>query len=160
MAPAVRKLDSAMKLWVDADACPRAIKEVIYRAADRMKIQTTLVANQFLRVPKSPYIKVIQVPSGFDIADAHIVAAISLNDLVITADIPLASEVVSLGAVALNPRGTLYTAENIQSHLARRDFMEELRSTGTLTGGPPTLAKIDVQSFANQLDRYLTKQTG
>ena len=125
-----------------------------------MKIQTTLVANQFLRVPKSPYIKVIQVPSGFDIADAHIVAAISLNDLVITADIPLASEVVSLGAVALNPRGTLYTAENIQSHLARRDFMEELRSTGTLTGGPPTLAKTDVQSFANQLDRYLTKQTG
>jgi len=125
-----------------------------------MKIQTTLVANQFLRVPKSPYIKVIQVPSGFDIADAHIVAAISPYDLVITADIPLASEVVSLGAVALNPRGTLYTAENIQSHLARRDFMEELRSTGTLTGGPPTLAKTDVQSFANQLDRYLTKQTG
>ena len=123
-----------------------------------MKIQTTLVANQFLRVPKSPYIRSIQVPSGFDVADQHIVTEIGVRDLVITADIPLASEVVSLGAVALNPRGTLYTAENIQAHLARRDFMEELRATGTLTGGPPTLAKTDVQSFANQLDRYLTKQ--
>ena len=149
-----------MKLWVDADACPRAIKEVIYRAAERTKIQTILVANQFLRVPKSSYIRAIQVPSGFDIADQHIVAEISENDLVITADIPLASEVVGLGAVTLNPRGTLYTAENIQSHLARRDFMEELRSTGTVTGGPPTLAKTDVQAFANQLDRYLTGHTG
>lgn len=149
-----------MKLWVDADACPRPIKEVIYRAAQRMRIQTTLVANQFLRVPKSPYIKAIQVPSGFDVADDAIVAEIGEHDLVITADIPLASEVVSRGAVALNPRGTLYTAENIQAHLARRDFMEELRSTGTITGGPPSLAKSDVQSFANQLDRYLTKRTG
>lgn len=149
-----------MNLWVDADACPKAVKEVIYRAAARMKIQTTLVANQFLTVPKSPYIRAIQVPGGFDVADAHIVAEIDAGDLVITADIPLAAEVVSLGAVALNPRGTLYTEENIQSHLARRNFMEELRTTGTITGGPPTLAKTDIQSFANQLDRYLTKQTG
>ncbi len=149
-----------MKLWVDADACPRAIKEVIYRAAERMKIQTTLVANQFLTVPKSPYIRAIQVPGGFDVADAHIVAEIGTGDLVVTADIPLAAEVVSLGAVALNPRGTLYTEENIQSHLARRNFMEELRATGTITGGPLILARTDIQSFANQLDRYLTKQTG
>ena len=149
-----------MKMWVDADACPRAIKEVIYRAAERTKIQTTLVANQFLQVPKSQYIRAIQVPSGFDVADQHIVAEINASDLVITADIPLAAEIVSLGAVALNPRGTLYTLENVRSHLARRDFMEELRATGTLTGGPPTLAKTDVQAFANELDRYLTKQTG
>ncbi len=149
-----------MNLWVDADACPKAVKEVIYRAAARMKIQTTLVANQFLTVPKSPYIRAIQVPGGFDVADAHIVAEIDAGDLVITADIPLAAEVVSLGAVALNPRGTLYTEENIQSHLARRNFMEELRATGTITGGPLTLARTDIQSFANQLDRYLTKQTG
>ena len=149
-----------MKLWVDADACPRAVKEVIYRAAVRMKIQTTLVANQFLTVPKSPYIHAIQVPSGFDVADARIVAEIGPGDLVVTADIPLASEVVSLGAAALNPRGTLYTEENIQSYLARRNFMEDLRASGAITGGPPTLARTDVQSFANQLDRYLTKQTG
>lgn len=149
-----------MNLWVDADACPKAVKEVIYRAAARMKIQTTLVANQFLTVPKSPYIRAIQVPGGFDVADAHIVAEIGTGDLVVTADIPLAAEVVSLGAVALNPRGTLYTEENIQSHLARRNFMEELRATGTITGGPLTLARTDIQSFANQLDRYLTKQTG
>ena len=149
-----------MNLWVDADACPKAVKEVIYRAATRMKIQTTLVANQFLTVPKSPYIRAIQVPGGFDVADAHIVAEIGTGDLVVTADIPLAAEVVSLGAVALNPRGTLYTEENIQSHLARRNFMEELRATGTITGGPLTLARTDIQSFANQLDRYLTKQTG
>ena len=149
-----------MNLWVDADACPKAVKEVIYRAAARMKIQTTLVANQFLTVPKSPYIRAIQVPGGFDVADAHIVAEIGTGDLVVTADIPLAAEVVSLGAVALNPRGTLYTEENIQSHLARRNFMEELRATGTITGGPLILARSDIQSFANQLDRYLTKQTG
>lgn len=149
-----------MKLWVDADACPRAVKEIVYRAAQRLKIHTTLVANQFLSVPKSPYLKAIQVPSGFDVADQHIVTEMSKNDLVITADIPLAAEVVGLGAVALNPRGTFYTAENIQSHLARRNFMEELRSAGTLTGGPPTLAKTDIQAFANQLDRYLAKQSG
>ena len=149
-----------MKLWVDADACPRVIKEVIFRAAERMKIQTTLVANQFLKVPKSQYIRAVLVPRGFDIADDHIVAEIGSTDLVITADIPLASEVIDLGAVALNPRGTLYTAENIQSHLSRRNFMEELRSTGTFTGGPATLAKTDIQSFARQLDRYLTRQTG
>ena len=149
-----------MNLWVDADACPKAVKEVIYRAAARMKIQTTLVANQFLTLPNSPYIRAIQVPGGFDVADAHIVAEIGTGDLVVTADIPLAAEVVSLGAVALNPRGTLYTEENIQSHLARRNFMEELRATGTITGGPLTLARTDIQSFANQLDRYLTKQTG
>ena len=149
-----------MKMWVDADACPRVIKEVIYRAAERTGIETALVANQFLHVPKSPHIKAIQVPTGFDVADRHILQEIGEGDLVVTADIPLAAEIVGLGAVALNPRGTLYTAENVRSHLARRDFMEELRATGTLTGGPQTLAKKDVQSFANELDRYLTKQTG
>ena len=139
---------------VDADACPRAIKEVIYRAADRMKIQTTLVANQFLRVPKSPYIKAIQVPSGFDIADARIVAEISLNDLVITADIPLAAQVIERGAQALNPRGQMYDPDNIAAHLRRRNFMEGLRATGEMTGGPPSLSKADVANFANGLDRW------
>lgn len=148
-----------MNLWVDADACPKAIKEVVCRAAQRTQILTTFVANQFVNLPKSPYLARIQVEQGFDKADAKIVELVAANDLVITADIPLAAEVVEKKANALNPRGRLYTPENIAAHLARRNFMEELRSTGTLTGGPQALGKVEVAQFANALDSYLTKHS-
>jgi uncharacterized protein YaiI (UPF0178 family) len=147
----------SFRIWVDADACPNAVKEIIFRAAERREIATTLVANQFIRVPKSKFIKSIQVPSGFDVADNTIVAEMQSGDLVITADIPLASEVIAAGGTALNPRGTFYDVENIARHLARRNRLEELRSTGMVTGGPPPLGKTDVQTFANQLDRFLTR---
>ena len=146
-----------MRIWVDADACPGAVKEVLFRAADRLEVETVLVANQFLRVPASRYVSSIQVAGGFDVADNEIVARMAAGDLVITADIPLAAEVVEAGGDALNPRGTLYTAENIAEHLARRNFMDELRSTGSITGGPASLGKSDIQAFANQLDRYLAR---
>ncbi len=126
-----------MKIWVDADACPVKIKELLYRAAIRTKIQVTLVANQNLRVPRSPYIKFLKVGSGFDIADNEIVKQMSPGDLVITADIPLASEVIAKEGTALNPRGALYTTENITSRLYVRDLMEDLRSSGVETKGPP-----------------------
>lgn len=146
-----------IRIWVDADACPGAVKEILYRAADRRAVDTVLVANQFLRVPASPYISSIQVAGGFDVADNEIVARMEPDDLIITADIPLAADVVASGGAALNPRGTLYTSENIKEHLARRDFMDELRSTGSITGGPASFGKSDVQAFANQLDKYLTQ---
>jgi uncharacterized protein YaiI (UPF0178 family) len=146
-----------MRIWVDADACPGAVKEILYRAAERLEVETTLVANQYLRVPASRYISSVQVPGGFDVADNEIVARMAPGDLVITADIPLAAEVVNAGGAAINPRGTLYNAENISEHLARRNFMDELRSTGSITGGPAALGKTDVQAFANQLDKYLTR---
>jgi hypothetical protein len=147
-----------MRIWVDADACPGVVKEILFRAADRLEVETVLVANQFLRVPASRYISSVQVAGGFDVADNEIVARMEPGDLVITADIPLAAEVVECGGTALNPRGSLYTAENIKEHLARRNFMDELRSTGSITGGPASLGKTDVQAFANQLDKHLTKQ--
>ncbi len=146
-----------MQIWVDADACPVVIKEIIFRAAERLQISTTLVANQMLRTPPSRFIRAIQVPSGFDVADAHIVEQLAAGDLVITADIPLASLVIERGAHALNPRGELYSTANIQEILSMRNFMDELRGAGVETGGPAAFSLADRQSFANQLDRFLAK---
>jgi uncharacterized protein len=149
-----------MQIWVDADACPGVIKEIIFRAAERKQIQTTLVANQMLRTPPSKFIRAIQVPSGFDVADAHIVEQLSAGDLVITADIPLAALVIERGAHALNPRGELYTTATIRERLNMRDFMEGLRAAGVETGGPAAFGQADRQAFANQLDRFLAKIPG
>ncbi len=146
-----------MQIWVDADACPGVIKEIIFRAAERRQIPTMLVANQMLRTPPSKFIRAIQVPSGFDVADAHIVEQVLPGDLVITADIPLASLVIGRGGHALNPRGELYTTATIQERLSMRNFMEELRSAGVETGGPSAFSQADRQAFANQLDRFLAK---
>ncbi len=146
-----------MNIWVDADACPNVIKEVLFRAADRLQINVTLVANKLLRVPPSRFIKARQVPGGFDVADQEIVRSVSAGDLVITADIPLAADVLKKGAYALNPRGELYTQDNIAQHLTMRDFMDTLRSSGVDTGGPPAFSTADRQAFANQLDRHLTR---
>ncbi|MFB3059287.1 MAG: YaiI/YqxD family protein [Gammaproteobacteria bacterium] len=148
-----------MKIWVDADACPVVIKEILFRAADRTQVWLTLVANQAVRVPPSRYIKMIQVESGYDVADNEIVKRVSAGDLVITSDIPLAAEVIDKGGIALNPRGELYTADNIKNRLTMRDFMDTLRSSGIDTGGPPALSQGDRKAFANQLDRYLSKHT-
>lgn len=146
-----------MQIWVDADACPVVIKEIIFRAAERLQISTILVANQMLRTPPSRFIRAIQVASGFDVADAHIVEQLAAGDLVITADIPLASLVIGRGAHALNPRGELYTPANIQERLSMRNFMEELRGAGVETGGPAAFSQADRQAFANTLDRFLVK---
>jgi len=144
-----------MKIWVDADACPVVIKEILFRAAMRKDIQTTLIANHYMRVPTSPYISFMQVQMGFDVADNEIVKRVEKDDLVITGDIPLASEVIEKGALALNPRGELYTKENIKARLNMRDFMETMRASGVDTGGPPPLNQKDRQNFANQLDKFL-----
>ncbi len=146
-----------MKILVDADACPNVIKEILYRAALRLKLPLILVANQPLRPPPSPFIKSIQVSAGFDVADSRIVQEVQSGDLVITADIPLAAEVVEKGGFALNPRGELYTRENVRERLAMRDLMTELRDTGIETGGPSALGKSERQAFANQLDRFLAR---
>ncbi|MDH3274460.1 MAG: YaiI/YqxD family protein [Gammaproteobacteria bacterium] len=146
-----------MQLWVDADACPVVIKEILFRAAERTCSLLTLVANQPIRVPSSQYIKTIQVPAGFDVADNEIVRRLEAGDLVITADIPLAAEVIEKGGHALNPRGELYTTENIKARLNMRDFMDTLRSSGINTGGPPAISLSDRQAFANNLDRFLAK---
>lgn len=146
-----------MKIWVDADACPVVIKEILFRAADRTQVSLTLVANQVVRVPPSRYIKMVQVGSGYDVADNEIVKRVSAGDLVITSDIPLAAEVIDKGGIALNPRGELYTADNIKNRLTMRDFMDTLRSSGIDTGGPPALNQGDRKAFANQLDKYLSK---
>lgn len=148
-----------MKIWVDADACPIVIKEILFRAAQRTEVAVTLVANQAVRIPASRYIKMIQVASGFDVADNEIVKRLSPGDLVITSDIPLAAEVIEKGGSALNPRGELYTADNIKNRLTMRDFMDTLRSSGIDTGGPPTLSQSDRKSFANQLDKILNKNS-
>lgn len=147
-----------MTIWVDADACPVAIKEIIFRAADRTQTQATLVANSFIRVPRSKYITSLQVEKGFDVADNEIARRVQPGDLVITADIPLAAEVVESGAAALNPRGERYTPENVRQRLNMRDFMDTMRSSGIQTGGPPPLSKTDRQKFANELDRYLSRK--
>ncbi len=144
-----------MKIWVDADACPVVIKEILFRAAERTATPLTLVANQPVRVPGSKYIRTIQVPAGFDVADNEIVNRAEAGDLVVTADIPLAAEVIGKGAHALNPRGELYTTESIGARLNMRDFMDTLRASGIKTGGPPVLSQSDRQAFANNLDRYL-----
>ena len=147
-----------MTIWVDADACPGVIKDILFRAAQRTSIQLTLVANRGLQVPRSPWIRMIQVPRGFDVADNHIVEMAVAGDLVITADIPLAATAVAKGASALNPRGELYTKENVQGLLDMRNFMDTLRSSGVETGGPPSLSNSDRQSFAAQLDRWIARQ--
>jgi uncharacterized protein YaiI (UPF0178 family) len=146
-----------MKIWVDADACPVVIKEILFRAAKRTGIQLTLVANQQVRIPPSRNISFVQVSRGFDVADDEIVRRSETGDLVITADIPLAAEAIEKGAIALNPRGELYTTENIKDRLQMRDFMDTLRSSGIQTGGPPPLDQGDRQAFANQLDRWLAQ---
>ena len=147
-----------MKIWVDADATPKPVKEILFRAAQRAQVLTTFVANQGLSTPKSPYLKTVQVPSGFDVADNYIVQQCEENDIVITADIPLAAEVVEKGALAINPRGEKYSRENIKQRLAMRDFMEEIRSTGQVTDGPKAYNQQDRQAFANSLDRLLIKK--
>ena len=146
-----------MQIWVDADACPKVIKETLFRAADRMKVNVTLVANQYLQTPNSTFIKSIRVDHGFDVADNYIVQNLEKGDLVITADIPLAAEVIEKAAMALNPRGELYSENNIRQRLAMRNFMEEMRSAGQISGGPPTLSQTERREFANQLDRILAK---
>jgi hypothetical protein len=146
-----------MQIWVDADACPGVIKEILFRAAERAQISMTLVANQFLRTPPSRYIKAIQVPAGFDVADSKIVQHLEPGDLVITADIPLAAEVIAKGGHALNPRGEFYTPDTIRERLNMRDFMDTLRSSGVETGGPASFSQSDRKAFASQLDRFLAK---
>ena len=147
-----------MRIWVDADACPLVIKEILFRAADRTQIMTTLVANSTLRVPNSPFIKTVRVKQGFDVADHWIVQQMEPGDLVITADIPLAAEVITRGAQALDPRGELYSEDNVRERLAIRNLMQDLRSTGELLGGPATFSHADRQRFANHLDRLLTRR--
>jgi len=148
-----------MQIWVDADACPVVIKEMLFRAAERTGTAVTLVANQFLQVPASPHIKTLQVESGFDVADNEIVRRAQPGDLVITSDIPLAAEVVEKGAHALNPRGELYTRENIKHRLNMRDFMDSLRGSGINTGGAAPMSQGERQAFANNLDKLLAGQS-
>jgi len=146
-----------MKIWVDADACPVVIKEILFRAADRAGVALTLVANQPLSIPNSDFINTVQVPRGFDVADDEIVKRCSPGDLVITSDIPLAAEVVEKGGHALSPRGEMHTTENIRARLNMRDFLDTMRASGVDTGGPPAFSQRDRQDFANNLDRFLTK---
>jgi uncharacterized protein YaiI (UPF0178 family) len=146
-----------MQIWVDADACPAAIKEILYRVAERLEMPLTLVANQLMRVPPSRFIKSVQVPQGADVADAEIVRRLAPGDLVVTGDIPLAASVLEKGGAALNPRGEFYTVHNIEQMLTMRTFMEELRSGGVDTGGPAAFSQADRKRFADQLDRHLAK---
>ncbi|RDH84558.1 MAG: YaiI/YqxD family protein [endosymbiont of Galathealinum brachiosum] len=146
-----------MKIWVDADACPVVIKEILFKAAERTKIPMTLVANHAMRIPSSKVINFLQVSHGFDVADDEIVSRLNSGDLVITSDIPLADEAIEKGATCLSPRGELYTKANIKSRLNMRDFMDTLRSSGVDTGGPPALSQNDRKEFANHLDRIITK---
>ncbi|MCP5247390.1 MAG: YaiI/YqxD family protein [Candidatus Accumulibacter sp.] len=147
-----------MQIWVDADACPGVIKDILFRAAQRAQIVTTLIANQMLRVPPSPYIRSLQVPAGFDVADNRIVSEVQPGDLVITADIPLAAEVIARQAHALNPRGEFYSSENISERLSVRNLMEELRGSGVDISGPAAFSHADRQAFARQLDAFLARQ--
>jgi len=149
-----------LKIWVDADACPVVIKEILFKAAERTKVQLTLVANQAIRIPPSRFISFVQVSSGFDVADNEIVERVQADDLVITGDIPLAADVIEKGGHALNPRGEMYTAENIKARLNIRDFMDTLRGSGIDTGGPPALSQGDRKVFADNLDRFLARNTG
>lgn len=146
-----------MQILVDADACPKVIKDILFRAAERRKMQLTLVANKLLYCPPSQYIRALQVPAGFDVADHKIAELVGQGDLVVTADIPLAAAVIARGGHALNPRGEFYTQDTIQERLTMRDFMDTLRGSGVDTGGPPALNQRDRQEFANQLDRFLAK---
>ncbi|VAW92568.1 Protein YaiI [hydrothermal vent metagenome] len=152
-------LGKQMKIWVDADACPVVVKEILFKAANRTKVLVTLVANRYVQTPPSAYIKMLQVAPGFDVADNEIVKRVSRGDLVITGDIPLAAEVIEKGGHALNPRGELYTTDSIKQRLNIRDFMDTMRASGVNTGGQPPLSQSDRQAFANHLDRFLTKNT-
>lgn len=147
-----------MQIYVDADACPKVIKEVLFRAAERLQISLTLVANKLLHHPPSQVIRSLQVPAGFDVADNKIVALVEAGDLVITADIPLAAEVIAKGGLVLDPRGEFYSKDTIQERLTMRNFMETLRSSGVETGGPSGFTQRDSQNFAKQLDKFLAKQ--
>jgi len=149
-----------MKIWVDADACPVAIKDILFRAAERTKVELTLVANRSVRTPPSRHIKMLQVTSGFDVADNEIVKRLGVGDLVITGDIPLAAEVIEKGGLALNPRGELYSADSIRGRLNMRDFLDNLRASGVDTGGPPALSQSDRNSFAKHLDKLLAYHPG
>ncbi len=146
-----------MKIWVDADACPVVIKDILFRAAERTGVEMTLIANHALRIPPSRNIKFLQVASGFDVADDEIVKRLGAGDLVITSDIPLAADAIEKGGYALSPRGELYTTDNIRARLNMRDFMETLRASGVDTGGPPALNQGDRKAFANHLDTFLTR---
>ncbi|WP_341327240.1 YaiI/YqxD family protein [Methylotuvimicrobium sp. KM2] len=147
-----------MQIWVDADACPKAIKDILFRAAERCQITTTLVANQTLPVPPSRYIRMLRVSGGFDVADNEIVQRMAAGDLIVTGDIPLAAEAIAKGGYVIDTRGESYSGQNIGERLAMRDFMDGLRASGIDTGGPAALSSRDVQNFANQLDRFLAKQ--
>ena len=151
-------MNPAAQIWVDADACPAAIKEVLFRAAEREHVSVTLVANQWLRTPPSKYVRAIQVPGGFDVADNEIVERVTADDMVVTQDIPLAAAVIAKGALAMHPRGELYTPDTIAQRLGMRNFMDELRGAGIDTGGPAAFHARDKQAFANQLDRWLTRR--
>jgi len=146
-----------MHIWVDADACPRVIKDILYRAAQRVRVPLTLVANKPLQVPPSPFIRTVHVAAGFDVADNEIVRRLEPGDLVVTADIPLAAEVIEKGGHALDPRGDFFTPDNIKERLTIRNFMDELRGSGVETGGPAAFGSSDRMAFANQLDRFLTR---
>lgn len=149
-----------MNIWVDADACPAVVKDILYRAAERAQVIVTLVANQPLRTPRSSFIRTLQVPRGFDVADSEIARRVEPGDLVVTADIPLAAQVIERGGNALDPRGELYSPDTIRERLTMRAFLDELRASGVQTGGPPPLAHGDRQRFANQLDRWLAQAQG
>jgi len=147
-----------MRIWVDADACPNVIKDILFRAADREQVEVTLVANQWIRTPASRFVRSIQVPGGFDVADDEIVRRVEPGDLVVTQDIPLASFAIEKGALALHPRGEMFTRDTIAARLSMRNFMEELRGSGVDTGGPATMHQRDRQAFDNELDKWLARR--
>jgi len=146
-----------MTIWVDADACPRVVRDILYRAAERCQVNVTLVANQAIERPRSRFVQMLQVPRGFDVADNEIVSRVQAGDLVVTADIPLAAEVMERHAEAVNPRGEHYSKDTIRQRLNMRDFLDTMRASGVQTGGPPALSAADRQAFANVLDRYLAR---
>ncbi len=146
-----------MKIWIDADACPVVVREILYKASERKGVELALVANRTMKIPRSSLISFLLVGAGADVADNKIVELVEPGDLVITADIPLAAKIIDENAFALNPRGELYTAENVKDRLSIRDFMDDLRASGIDTGGPPAMSRNDRQAFANQLDKFLTK---
>jgi len=149
-----------MKIWVDADACPVVIRTILFKAAQRTKTEVTLVANQAIEIPRSPYVHMRQVSQGFDVADDEIVRLLDTGDLVITSDIPLAAEVIEKGGLALSPRGEVFSSENIRSLLNMRDFMDTMRGSGVHTGGPSAMVSSDRKAFADQLDRLLARHRG
>ena len=151
-------MSNTPQVWVDADACPGVIRDILFRAAERAQVQVTLVANLWLRTPPSRFIRALQVEGGFDVADSAIVDRVQPGDLVVTQDIPLAARVLEKGAIALNPRGERYTPDNMAERLSMRNFMEELRGAGVQTGGPAAFHARDRQAFANQLDRWLAQR--